>query len=122
MADKYGSDLSDAANNGLIDFFITDLTITPSRCTLTYSCESVTYQAPGTISFVSQSPVTCSDFDGAYNINTDKRMRLLVDQADNGRYSGGAKEFAPGTYQVTLKALVNGVTESAGTTSKTFTY
>lgn len=98
LADKYGSDLVDKANNGIIDFFINDLTITPSRCTLTYSCESVTYQAPGTISFVAQSPVTCSDFDGAYNINTNKRMRLLVDQAISRRYSGGAKTFAPGTY------------------------
>ena len=99
-----------------------DLTITPARCTLAYSCSSVEYKAPGGASFSSVSSVKCTDFESTPNLATNKQMKLKTDQSTNKRYSGGTKSFKPGVYKVTLKAKVNGVTEVVGTTSKTFTY
>ena len=103
----------------VLDKFVVD----PEICVLTYSCVSVEFKAAGDANFGdTASDIGCGDFENtSLQDPNNVEQYLIVNQATGGYYSGGAKTYKPGEYQVTIKGAINGVTETAQT-AKTVTY
>jgi len=109
--------LSDNFSGTAIDWTLTEFPITPSRCIINYSCTGVVEAGEAS------STIGCGDlpFDGIFdniaNVDAnlaDGELTFTADPADYGTYR-------PGSYTVTIKGAVEGVTDVPGTTSQTTT-
>lgn len=81
-----------------IVFTLTDFTITPARCLLSYACTAVSESGEAT------SSIACGDFEGGAAIGADGELVFSASGADYGA------PYRPGTYTVTVTATVLGVT------------
>ena len=96
-----------------IDFYLNPFTVTPDCCTLTYSCESISELGEAS------SSISCSDFESSITLEGSSRLQLNPTSTEYTQLS----PWRPGTYTVTIKALVNEASSDVpGTTSKTTTF
>lgn len=104
---------SNYPDGGSIDIGINPAVVTPSRCTITYTCDSIVHEGGD------PSDIKCSDFD------TD----LIFDgNSPNGSLTDGQltvptnpqtyPNFKPGEYTTTIKACVDGVSAVQDVTCK----
>ena len=109
--------LSDNFSGGNIDLYFKTMTITPSCCTITYSCIDVSEEGE------SSSSVSCSDllidltYDGTPTGDlSDGQVRLETPSSKYGT------PYRPGNYTVTIVGTVDGVPAVLGTTLKSTSF
>ena len=111
--DAPGSRLSDNFSVDPIRWTLTPFTIAPSRCTVSYACDSVTQTGEAV------SSVACADLAKDLTFNGDATDGVVTLDSAPATYGN---PFTPGTYVVTIRGTVVGSTQAAPVPSITTTF